>query len=79
MAYKALGQPGLAAAQTSLKGASPPFDSLLNKLTAKDLEYNLFFKDIGEKSDEWDVAFIKKRTENLLGFALDRIAPWLGL
>lgn len=79
MAYKALGQPGLAAAQTSLKGASPPFDSLLNKLTAKDLEYNLFFKDIGEKSDEWDVDFIKKRTENLLGFAWDRIAPWLGL
>lgn len=79
MAYKALGQPGLAAAQNALGTASPPFDSLLKKLTAKDLEYNQFFKDIGQKSDEWDADFIRSRTENLLGFAWDRIAPWLGL
>lgn len=79
MAYKALGQPGLAAAKAALSAATPPFDSLLKKLTQEDLSYNVFFKDIGEKNDDWDVAFIKKRTENLLGFAWDRIAPWLGL
>jgi hypothetical protein len=79
MAYKALGQPGLAAAKKALGTAVPPFDSLLRKLTEQDLDYNVFFKDIGEKGDDWDADFIRRRTENLLGFAWDRIGPWLGL
>jgi hypothetical protein len=79
MAYKALGQPGFAEAIKALGAASPPFDKLAKKLTQGDLEYNRFFKDLGEKSNNWDADFIGKRTENLLGFAWDRIAPWLGL
>ncbi len=32
-----------------------------------------------EEGNTWDVAFIDKRSKNLLGFAWDTLAPWIGL
>ena len=76
--YSALGQgQPLAVVRKNLANAG--FDVLSGKLAELEVEHVPFFKGIGAKNDDWDAAFINSRTENLLGFAWDRLAPWLGI
>ena len=78
MIYSALGQgQPLAVVRKNLANAG--FDVLSEKLAELEVEHVPFFQGIGTKSDEWDADFINSRTKNLLGFAWDRLAPWLGL
>ena len=77
-AYKALGlKISVPEIKEELKKANPSFDKLIEKLDTAELDHCPFFSNIGTKNDEWDVDFVKARSENILGLVWDRLAPWL--
>jgi hypothetical protein len=76
--YKALGNAaGLIAAQQTLLAAIPPYTKLANAIKNEDVGHCKFFGNIGDKTDSWDKTFIERRSDNLLGFAWDRLISWL--
>jgi hypothetical protein len=76
--YNSLGQ-ALPLAVIKRDLATAGFDSLSEKLDEHEVRHVPFFSGIGAKNDDWDADFINSRTKNLLGFAWDRLAPWLGI
>ena len=77
IAYKAFSLGNAQQTKEILESAVPPFN-IESKLYSE-ARYQPFFKGIGEKVDDWDVAFIKLRSEHLLGLLWDNLGPWLNL
>ena len=79
IAYAALGQKEFKKAQSDLLAANPPFTDLAKKVREMQAGHLPFFGNIGQKTDDWDAAFIKVRTENMLGFVWDKLTQWLAI
>lgn len=76
--YAALGAPSAEDAKDTLNGSGLTFAQTTEDLASMS-RYLPHLRALGQRSDEWDPAFMDERAEVLLRLAYGRLKDWLGL